>query len=99
MSKVEWATDNSLILSGGEDGIIRIWKVEGMKTISLSMELGQHHMQITGLAISEDKSRVFSCAKDKTIRVYDMEKKKHIRSLTFAHSINAANMRYMGIQV
>ncbi|MGD1900354.1 MAG: WD40 repeat domain-containing protein [Phormidesmis sp.] len=63
-------TDNNLVLSGDQDGVIRIWDIASNRTIRM---LDDGADRIVSLAVSADGKYVASGSYDQTIRVWSLE--------------------------
>lgn len=72
-----------------------MFKFENDK-LELEKEFIGHHMAITDLEVSPRQERVWSCSKDKTIRVYDSNA-KFLRKLSFGKDANSPNMMFRGL--
>ncbi len=101
MTRTRWSQDNKIIISGGKEGVLRVFKVifEGPKQISgfeLTNELGQHSEGITDVSISSDNSLVVSASTDKTCRIYTLKDEKCVKRLSFSEGIGVENLKFKG---
>lgn len=81
VAKVRWSQDCSLIVSGGEDGVMKIFKVissgaNKYSGIELQIELGVHSEAINDVCINKDNSLAISSSTDKTCRIYSLKDNK-----------------------
>lgn len=65
-----FSNDGKLIISGGEDGIIRVWDINRKE---LKQQLQGHRSDIYSLSISKDGNLLVSGSGDKTIRIWKMK--------------------------
>ncbi|WP_414587920.1 WD40 repeat domain-containing protein, partial [Scytonema sp. PCC 10023] len=63
--------DNQRIVSGGEDGTVRLWDTQG----KLLAELRGHQGTVYSVAISTDNQRIVSGGSDGTVRLWDTQGK------------------------
>jgi COMPASS component SWD3 len=102
VAKSKWSRDNKLIVTGGEDGIMRVYKVIFSDTnlisgFELSDELGAHSQGITDVCINQDSSIVVSASVDKTLRIYSLKDKHCIKKLAFSEGIGSENLQFKGV--
>jgi len=81
VAKVRWSNNNKLIVSGGADGFMRIFKVISndsgiIMDFELQTELGQHSKEINDVALNPDNSLAISASIDKTCRIYSLKDNK-----------------------
>ena len=62
--------DNTLIVSGSFDNLIKIWKVYQSKCV---MTFGGHEAWVTSVAFNPNGTKIVSGSGDKTIRVWDVK--------------------------
>lgn len=66
---VTFARDGRIVVTGGKDGVIRLWDVERKQQMA---ELRGHGMAVVDLAISPDGSRLLSAGIDGSVRLWDI---------------------------
>ncbi len=76
---VAFSPDGKLIVSGGEDGVLRLWDAEGDAALRT---LHGHGSIITDVAVSSDGSTCVSGSYDKTVRVWDCASGDMLHALT-----------------
>jgi WD40 repeat protein len=80
VSKVKWSNDDKLVVSGGEDGTMRIFKVnsdnKSIQGLQLEIELGSHMRDINDVSISPNNELAVSSSSDKTCRIYNIKNGK-----------------------
>ena len=100
VSKVKWSSDDQYIVSGGEDGTMRIFKViyEGKDIHSLEqqIELGSHSRDINDVSINRSNQLAVSSSSDKTWRIYTIKDGKCIKRLSFSEDIGVENLQFKG---
>mmetsp|Transcript_3755 Transcript_3755/g.3484 ORF Transcript_3755/g.3484 Transcript_3755/m.3484 type:complete len:238 (+) Transcript_3755:200-913(+) len=101
VTKTRWSQDNKIIISGGEEGILRVFKVNfaapnQVSGFELTNELGQHSEGITDISINSDNSLVVSASTDKTCRIYTLKDEKCIKRLSFSEGIGMENLKFKG---
>lgn len=73
--------DENYILSGGEDGIIRIWT---RKSHELVIQFPAHHKDVRNLFCDNTKGNlIYSCGGDRNINCYDLKLQKRV----FVHPV------------
>jgi len=78
-----FAPDGTRVASGGQDGVIFVWKTDAKDPIAT---LDKHTYPVRGLAFSpRDGNRLASVGMDKTLRVWDLETKVPVLEQTFPH--------------
>ena len=81
--------DNHQLVSGGDDGTLRLWKVETEKAKPGKIKhqaidaISAHDNSIQDVSFSHDGKTIVSGSTDKTIRVWDTETRKQL--LQMAH--------------
>ncbi len=71
ITTVAYSNDGKFIISGGAEGIVRIWDVT---TFAEARTLRGHTGWVTSAAFSPDGRHVVSCAVDKTMRQFEIPK-------------------------
>jgi WD40 repeat protein/serine/threonine protein kinase/DNA-binding XRE family transcriptional regulator len=67
---LEWLPDGSIILTGHEDGQIRLWDTESGRAVG---ELNGHTGIVYDAAFSGDGSTIVSAGEDGTLRLWDVD--------------------------
>lgn len=78
---VAMSDDAALAVSGGQDGLIRVWDSRAGKLIE---NLRGHRGPVHGLAFRENSRQLFSASKDRTVKVWDMNDMAYVETL-FGH--------------
>ena len=75
MAVMAFSPDGTGVLTGGDDGSIRLWDVANGKQLRL---VGKHEGPVLAVAFSPDGKHAFSGGKDWMVRLWDlgMEKKE-----------------------
>ena len=76
---VAFSPDGERVLSGSEDGTLRLWEVKAGKELRCFQG---HTMAVYSVAFSPDGKRALSGSRDKTIRLWDVQTGKELRSFT-----------------
>jgi WD40 repeat protein len=74
--------DGNYILSGGEDGILRVWT---RKTHELVLQLPAHHKDVMSVLADINKPNlVYTCGGDKNMNCFDIKlgKRANLHSIT-----------------
>ena len=87
INRVLWGPLNKTLLTGGEDGVIRLWDVETGKIIA---EAKDHKKQIQHLSMSEDKTHFISASLDKTAKLFDSTTLECMKTYAADRPVNAA---------
>lgn len=67
--------NNKFIVSGGEEGEIRVWEIRSRELIS---HLKEHTSRVTKVQIFADDVHLLSCSRDKSILCWDLKNQKRI---------------------
>ena len=87
INRALWGPLNRTILTGGEDGVIRLWDVETGKIVH---EANDHKKQIQHLSLSLDKTHFISASLDKTAKLFDSETLECLKTYAADRPVNAA---------
>jgi hypothetical protein len=71
---LRFAEDGSLLLTGGDDGRVRVWNSDG----TLRAALDGHRGGISGLALRPGGRWLLSASADRTVRMWDLSTKKEV---------------------
>ncbi len=74
-----FSPDNTMVLSGGNDFIARLWSIETGQVLRVFVGHGD---SIASLAFTHDGSRIVSASSDSTVRVWDIASGAEIMRLT-----------------
>ena len=86
-----------MIVTGGEEGTLRVWEVEGeAKSVKLLREFGYHFREITSVDVSPDGRYVCSASMDNTLRIFGLDSGKLVRTLTFSVALGSGNLAFKG---
>lgn len=80
---VSFSRDGSILVTGSEDGTVRLWKQNGEP---LHEPLKGHADAVLGVSISPDGTRVASVGRDRTLKLWDVATGKLLQDLKQAHS-------------
>lgn len=78
---VAMTDDAALAVSGGNDGLIRVWDTRAGKLVE---SLRGHRGPIHGLAFRSGSRQLFSASKDRTVKIWDMNDMAYVETL-FGH--------------
>ena len=87
INRVVWGPLNETLISGGEDGVIRVWDVE---TGKIKAETREHKKQIQHIALSDDKTHFISASLDKTAKIFDSTTLECLKTYSADRPVNAA---------
>lgn len=79
ISHTTMTPDCMFIISGGEDGKVKVWKTGSGQCI---VTFTEHTGPISGLTCSATSNAVFSCSLDGTARAFDLSRYRHFRVFT-----------------
>eukprot|EP00672_Neobodo_designis_P025987 CAMPEP_0174851668 /NCGR_PEP_ID=MMETSP1114-20130205/23308_1 /TAXON_ID=312471 /ORGANISM="Neobodo designis, Strain CCAP 1951/1" /LENGTH=948 /DNA_ID=CAMNT_0016086217 /DNA_START=37 /DNA_END=2883 /DNA_ORIENTATION=- len=71
--------DGATIVSGGEDGKVKVWKRSNGQCFA---NFSEHSGGVTGIAVSPSTNAFFTCSKDGTCRAYDLVRYRSFRVFT-----------------
>ena len=94
LTEVESATGNSRKRNGPPVWIYNI-KFKDNQGNTLK-EFSQHRGPITDIAVTGNRSYMASSSEDKTIRLWDLEKKKHITNIVLDNKVEAVSVNKSG---
>lgn len=63
-------TDGRWVLSGGEDGLLRIWDLDDCRSLKI---LKGHTNALISLLVTADGQKAVSLSRDQTLRLWDLE--------------------------
>ena len=72
------SSDGVYLASGGKDKHVRIWDVRTGKQICQFLE---HRDWVTGVAFRHNSLSLYSCSKDRTVNVYNIENRAFVETL------------------
>jgi WD40 repeat protein len=75
---VDCSTDGKLIVSGGQDGKLRVWEATSGRMIA---SLAAHQDWVLSVDFSPDGRRIASAGMDGKVRVWDLETRREILAL------------------
>nr|CCC94357.1 putative periodic tryptophan protein 2 [Trypanosoma congolense IL3000] len=76
ISRTAITADASSILSGGDDGKVKVWRTS---TGQCYVTFTEHTGPVTGIATSAATNAFFTCSRDGTARGYDLVRYRHFR--------------------
>lgn len=79
ISRTAITADANSIISGGEDGKVKVWKAS---TGQCYVTFTEHTAPVTGIATSAATNAFFTCSRDGTARGYDLVRYRHFRVYT-----------------
>lgn len=85
IARTTMTPDSTYILSGGDDGKLKVWKAASGQCM---VTFTEHSAGITGLATGAQSNVVFSCSLDGTARAYDLVRYRHFRVFTAPQGAN-----------
>ncbi|XP_062380839.1 WD repeat-containing protein 88-like [Sardina pilchardus] len=92
VSSCMFSNDASLLVSGAYDRTVAVWD---MKAICKLLLLKGHTDWVMDVAISEDKKWVVSCSKDKTVRMWNIERAEEIPAVIETRRTQAQGYQVM----
>ncbi|KAJ6814680.1 eukaryotic translation initiation factor 3 subunit I-like isoform X1 [Iris pallida] len=84
-----WGPLNKTIISGGEDGVLRIWDTETGHLLKESDTDNSHQKRITSLSKSADGSHFLTSSLDKSAKLWDTRTLTHIKTYVTSAPVNA----------
>lgn len=79
MTCIALSHNNKFIVSGGQEGEIRVWEIRSRELIS---HLKEHTSRVTKVQIFSDDVHLLSCSRDKSILCWDLKNQKRISNQT-----------------
>ena len=85
VTAVAWSPDGHHILTGSEDGTVRIWDAAtGDNTLTLT-----HKASVTAVAWSPDARHILTVSRDRTVRIWDATTGDNTLTLTHTDPVTA----------
>ena len=81
--------DGNVLASGGTDGTVRLWDIQGQKQL---MVLQGHTQDVTGVVFSPDGTTLASSSRDETIRLWNIQTGQQIA--TFNSHIDLLDLSF-----
>lgn len=72
---------NTLIATGGKDGVIKIWRLNANKTVECVKSINAHDSWVVSLAYKQNAAKFYSASADSTVKVWDTQSFEQITSL------------------
>jgi WD40 repeat protein len=73
------SNNQRFIISGGEEGEVRVWELRSRELVS---HLKEHGLRVTSLALFDDDVHALSCSRDRSFLCWDLRKEKRISNHT-----------------
>jgi len=104
VNSVEFIYENKSVVTGGNDGVVRVWKLEIDKDQDTVTEVNQfksyksHSNPITHLDVTFDQELVASVASgdEKKVLIHDFQTGNLLNELTFSEKLGQENMAFHG---
>lgn len=84
-----WGALNQTVISGSEDGTVRLWDVETGKEIKKTQD---HKKSVNSLQFSKDGSMVLTASSDGTAKLYDSKTLALMKTYTSDRPLNSASL-------
>lgn len=84
VNSVIFLSDNNTIISGSDDGTIKIWDIESNKlllTLIHEKLTGKQNYKINSLSISNNNELLATAADNKRLKIWDLQKQKLVTTL------------------
>jgi WD40 repeat protein len=94
--RIVFKSNSDLLVSGGKDGIIRIWDIN---TLSLVRSLKGHNGPLLSVAISPEGNLIASAAADRTVRLWNLLTGEQIKTLTNEIDVTSLAFNPKGTQL
>eukprot|EP00164_Ancoracysta_twista_P003295 GFYU01004401.1.p1 GENE.GFYU01004401.1~~GFYU01004401.1.p1 ORF type:complete len:617 (-),score=197.08 GFYU01004401.1:136-1986(-) len=72
------SNNQRFIISGGEEGEVRVWEVRTRELIS---HLKEHTLRVTCVLLFEDDMHALSCSRDRSLLAWDLRREKRLASM------------------
>ena len=79
MNSIAWTSDRRILISGGDDGVIKVGERRRRHVVMergegrVGIRLLSHMAEVNQVLPSKtDASKFFSCSNDKTVKVFDI---------------------------
>ena len=79
VTAISLSHNNKFIVSGGQEGEIRVWEIRSRELIA---HLKEHTSKVTKVIIFSDDIHMLSCSRDKSILCWDLKSQKRISNQT-----------------
>jgi len=73
------ASNYKFVCSGGMEGEVRIWEIRSRELVS---HLKEHTSKVTKLELFADDVHLLSCARDRSILLWDLKSEKRVQAQT-----------------
>jgi WD40 repeat protein len=78
VSCIQLSSNLKFIISGGNEGDVRIWEIKSREMIS---HLKEHTSKVTGIKILSDNVHAISCSRDRSLLLWDLKAEKRLISI------------------
>ena len=92
-----FSPDGKMIVSGGRDGTIQLWDLQGNKLSPLSPKIKSDNPQINAVAFSPDEKSIVSADQDGNVRLWKLQGGKILGSPTLIGDRKCTNPRSVAI--
>ncbi|KAK1364776.1 Eukaryotic translation initiation factor 3 subunit I [Heracleum sosnowskyi] len=91
-NRAVWGPLNRTIITGGEDGVVRVWDVETTKLIHESDKESGHQKAVTSLTKSVDGSHLLTGSLDKSAKLWDIRSMKLVKTYNYGTRVYAVTL-------